>query len=82
MEESPYDAFGTGHASTSISAALGIASAAALRGEHRHVVAVIGDGALTGGLAFEGLNNAGATNTDLLVILNDNRWRSIRTSEH
>ena len=73
MEESPYDAFGTGHASTSISAALGIASAASLRGEHRHVVAVIGDGALTGGLAFEGLNNAGAANTDLLVILNDNR---------
>ena len=73
MEESTYDAFGTGHASTSISAALGIASAAALRGEHRHVVAVIGDGALTGGLAFEGLNNAGAANTDLLVILNDNR---------
>lgn len=72
-EESPYDAFGTGHASTSISAALGIAAASALRGEKRKVVAVIGDGALTGGLAFEGLNNAGTANTDLLVILNDNR---------
>ena len=73
MEESAYDAFGGGHASTSISAALGIATATALRGERRHAVAVIGDGALTGGLAFEGLNNAGAANTDLLVILNDNR---------
>lgn len=71
--ESPYDAFGTGHSSTSISAALGIACASRLRGEKREVVAVIGDGAMTGGLAFEGLNNAGASNTDLLVILNDNR---------
>ncbi|MDD3108027.1 MAG: 1-deoxy-D-xylulose-5-phosphate synthase [Alistipes sp.] len=71
--ESPYDAFGVGHASTSISAALGIATAAALQGDPRHVVAVIGDGALSGGLSFEGLNNAGAANTDLLVILNDNR---------
>lgn len=73
MCESPYDAFGTGHSSTSISAALGIAAAAGLKGEKRQVVAVIGDGALTGGLAFEGLNNAGIENTDLLVILNDNR---------
>lgn len=73
MDESPYDAFGVGHSSTSISAALGIAVASALRGEKREVVAVIGDGALTGGLAFEGLNNAGASNADLLVILNDNR---------
>ena len=73
MSESEYDAFGTGHASTSISAALGMAAASALRGEKREVIAVIGDGALTGGLAFEGLNNAGAANTDLLVILNDNR---------
>ncbi|MBQ4279832.1 MAG: 1-deoxy-D-xylulose-5-phosphate synthase [Rikenellaceae bacterium] len=72
MSESPYDAFGTGHSSTSISAALGIAVASQLRGEGRKVVAVIGDGALTGGLAFEGLNNAGAANTDILVILNDN----------
>ena len=73
MSESPYDAFGTGHSSTSISAALGIATASALRGESRNVVAVIGDGAMTGGLAFEGLNNAGAANTNLLVVLNDNR---------
>ncbi len=73
MSESPYDAFGTGHSSTSISAALGIATASALRGETRDVVAVIGDGAMTGGLAFEGLNNAGAANTNLLVVLNDNR---------
>ena len=70
--ESAYDAFGGGHASVSISAALGMATAAQLQGEERDVVAVIGDGALTGGLAFEGLNNAGAANTDLLVILNDN----------
>lgn len=73
MSESPYDAFGGGHASVSISAALGMALAAALQGEKREVVAVIGDGALTGGLAFEGLNNAGASNADLLVVLNDNR---------
>lgn len=73
MDESIYDAFGVGHSSTSISAALGIAVASALRGEKREVVAVIGDGAMTGGLAFEGLNNAGASNADLLVILNDNR---------
>lgn len=73
MDESLYDAFGVGHSSTSISAALGIAVASALRGEKREVVAVIGDGAMTGGLAFEGLNNAGASNADLLVILNDNR---------
>ncbi len=73
MDESSYDAFGTGHSSTSISAALGIAIASAQRGEKREVVAVIGDGALTGGLAFEGLNNAGALNANLLVVLNDNR---------
>lgn len=72
MSESPYDAFGGGHASVSISAALGIAVASKLKGENRKVVAVIGDGAMTGGLAFEGLNNAGASNDDLLVILNDN----------
>ncbi|MDR2886926.1 MAG: 1-deoxy-D-xylulose-5-phosphate synthase [Bacteroidales bacterium] len=72
MSESEYDAFGTGHSSTSISAALGMAVAARERGEKRHVVAVIGDGAMTAGLAFEGLNNAGISNTDLLVILNDN----------
>ena len=71
--ESPYDSFGVGHASTSISAALGIALASQhLKHEDRQVVAVIGDGALTGGLAFEGLNNAGSENSNLLVILNDN----------
>ncbi|MCM1300629.1 MAG: 1-deoxy-D-xylulose-5-phosphate synthase [Alistipes senegalensis] len=73
MDESPYDAFGGGHASVSISAAFGMAKAAELRGKRRKVVAVIGDGSMTGGLAFEGLNNAGASKgTDLLVILNDN----------
>ena len=71
--ESEYDAFGVGHSSTSISAALGISIAAELNGDkNRKVIAVIGDGSMTGGLAFEGLNNAGGTNTDLLVILNDN----------
>jgi 1-deoxy-D-xylulose-5-phosphate synthase len=72
MTESEYDAFGTGHSSTSISAALGMAIAAKSRGEERHIVAVIGDGAMTAGQAFEGLNNAGASNSDILVILNDN----------
>lgn len=72
MDESPYDTFGVGHSSTSISAALGMAEAARLRGSGEKVVAVIGDGALTGGLAFEGLNNAGNSNANLLVILNDN----------
>ena len=76
IDESPFDAFGTGHSSTSISAALGLAEAARHRCENRKVVAVIGDGALTGGLAFEGLNNAGDSDADLLVILNDNN-RSI-----
>ena len=73
MAESKYDNFGAGHSSVSISAAFGIAKAMELQQEKNHVVAVIGDGALTGGLAFEGLNNAGASpNTDILVILNDN----------
>ncbi len=73
MAESEYDAFGGGHASVSISAALGLAKAATLSGESRKVVAIIGDGAMTGGLAFEGLNNAGIDpSTDILVILNDN----------
>ena len=73
MAESEYDAFGGGHASVSISAAFGMAKAAELKGEKRQVVAVIGDGSMTGGLAFEGLNNAGASrNTNILVILNDN----------
>lgn len=73
IEESPYDSFGAGHSSVSISAAFGLAKAMELQGVNNHVVAVIGDGALTGGLAFEGLNNAGASkSTDILVILNDN----------
>lgn len=73
MAESEYDAFGAGHASVSISAALGMVKAAQLRGEQFKTIAVIGDGSMTGGLAFEGLNNAGADkNNDLLVILNDN----------
>lgn len=73
MAESEYDAFGAGHTSVSISAALGIAEAAVLKGEKYNVVAVIGDGAMTGGLAFEGLNNAGALKSNILVILNDNQ---------
>ncbi len=72
MSESPYDAFGVGHSSTSISAALGMATAAKLGGTQEKVVAVIGDGAMTGGMAFEALNNAGAMKADILVILNDN----------
>lgn len=75
-EESEYDTFGTGHSSTSISAALGMALAAKLKGEDRHAVAIIGDGAMTAGMAFEALNNAGVShagvNADLLVVLNDN----------
>jgi len=71
-EESPYDTFGTGHSSTSISAALGMAVAAKLEGSDRRAVAIIGDGAMTGGMAFEALNNAGAMDANLLVILNDN----------
>ena len=73
ISESPYDAFGVGHSSTSISAALGMAVAASLEGSDEQVVAVIGDGALTGGLAYEGLNNAGANKNNILVILNDNQ---------
>ena len=73
MAESEYDAFGAGHTSVSISAALGIAEAARMKGEKTNVVAVIGDGAMTGGLAFEGLNNAGALKSNILVILNDNQ---------
>ena len=71
-DESVYDTFGTAHSSTSISAALGMAVAAKLAGVERHCVAVIGDGALTGGMAFEALNNAVDTGADVLVILNDN----------
>lgn len=70
--ESPYDHFGTGHSSTSVSAALGLAMARDLAGEDHHVVSVIGDGALTAGLAYEGMNQAGATARRFIVILNDN----------
>ncbi|MGO8761959.1 MAG: 1-deoxy-D-xylulose-5-phosphate synthase [Desulfobaccales bacterium] len=70
--ESVYDAFDTGHSSTSISAALGIASARCLKRERHRVIAVIGDGSMTAGIAFEGLNNAGDLNKDLIVVLNDN----------
>ena len=72
MSESPYDAFTTGHSSTSISAGLGIASAKCLKKETSKVIAVIGDGAMTAGLAYEGLNQAGDIHKDLIVILNDN----------
>jgi 1-deoxy-D-xylulose-5-phosphate synthase len=71
-DESEHDAFGTGHSSTSISAALGIAEGRDRKGKDFKVIAVIGDGALTGGIAFEGLNNAGHLKKDLIVILNDN----------
>lgn len=71
-KESEYDTFACGHASNSISAALGMAVAAYSQGEQRHVVAVIGDGSMSGGLAFEGLNNASSTPNNLLIILNDN----------
>jgi 1-deoxy-D-xylulose-5-phosphate synthase len=70
--ESPYDTFGTAHSSTSISAALGMAIAAKQKGESRRAIAVIGDGAMSAGMAFEAMNNAGVADVDLLVILNDN----------
>src|SRR6266704_3818851 len=70
--ESPYDAFGVAHASTSIAAAMGMVVARDSAGEDHHVVTVTGDGAMTGGLAYEGLNNAGHSGRDILVILNDN----------
>ncbi len=70
--ESPYDTFDTGHSSTSISAGLGISTAKALKGEKRKVISVIGDGSMTAGMAFEGLNQAGHTEKDLIVVLNDN----------
>ncbi len=73
MDESPFDAFGTGHSSTSISAALGMATASTLQGKtHRQHIAVIGDGSMTGGQAFEALNNAGVSKANILVVLNDN----------
>ena len=70
--ESPYDTFDTGHSSTSISAGLGISTAKGLKGEKRKVISVIGDGSMTAGMAFEGLNQAGHTEKDLIVVLNDN----------
>jgi 1-deoxy-D-xylulose-5-phosphate synthase len=70
--ESEYDAFGVGHSSTSISAALGMAIASSLKGENKQMVAIIGDGSITGGMAFEAMNHAGAIDANLLVILNDN----------
>jgi 1-deoxy-D-xylulose-5-phosphate synthase len=70
--ESAYDAFGAGHAATAISAALGIAAARDINGETFRVAAILGDGALTSGLAYEGLNNAGQGDTDIVVVLNDN----------
>jgi 1-deoxy-D-xylulose-5-phosphate synthase len=73
QSESPHDMFGVGHASTAISAALGFAAARDSEGRDNSVVALVGDGALTGGLAFEGLNNAGQLGTNLIVILNDNK---------
>ncbi|HWJ87043.1 MAG TPA: 1-deoxy-D-xylulose-5-phosphate synthase [Pelagibacterium sp.] len=71
-DESPYDPFGAGHSSTSISAGLGMAVGSALRGEKRNVIAVIGDGAISAGMAYEAMNNAGAMDARLIVILNDN----------
>ena len=72
-EESEYDTFGTGHSSTSISAALGMAVAADRKGEDRRCVAVIGDGAMTAGMAYEALNHGGDLDTNLLVVLNENQ---------
>src|SRR5689334_15258888 len=70
--ESKYDTFGTAHSSTTISAALGMAASSKLKGENRHCIAVIGDGAMSAGMAYEAMNNAGAMDTNLLVVLNDN----------
>ncbi len=70
--ESVYDNFNTGHSSTSISVALGMARARDIKGEHNKIIAVIGDGALTGGMALEALNDVGSSNTNMIVILNDN----------
>ncbi len=72
MEESPYDAFNTGHSGTSISAGLGMSTAKSIKGDKSKVIAVIGDGSMTAGMAFEGLNQAGHTDKDLIVVLNDN----------
>ncbi len=73
MRESPHDAYETGHASTAISASLGLARARTLKGRTTGPIAVVGDGALTGGLCYEALNDAGNRKTQLIVILNDNQ---------
>jgi len=78
MSESPYDAFSTGHASTSISAGLGIACGRCLKKDTRKIIAVIGDGSMTGGLAYEGLNQTGGLQKDLIVVLNDNEMSIAR----
>ncbi|XP_043708466.1 probable 1-deoxy-D-xylulose-5-phosphate synthase 2, chloroplastic [Telopea speciosissima] len=79
-DESVYDAFGTGHSSTSISAALGMAVARDLQGKNNHVISVIGDGAMTAGQAFEAMNNAGYLDSNLIIILNDNKQVSLPTA--
>ncbi|KAG7035723.1 putative 1-deoxy-D-xylulose-5-phosphate synthase 2, chloroplastic, partial [Cucurbita argyrosperma subsp. argyrosperma] len=79
-EESAFDAFGAGHSSTSISAGLGMAVARDILGKNNHVVSVIGDGAMTGGMAYEALNNAGFLDSNLIIILNDNRQVSLPTA--
>ncbi|MCX7983759.1 MAG: 1-deoxy-D-xylulose-5-phosphate synthase [Bacteroidetes bacterium] len=78
-DESEYDAFGAGHASTAISAALGMAVARDLKREHYKVIAVVGDGSMTGGMAYEAMNNAGLLKKDLIVVLNDNQMISLST---
>lgn len=80
ISESEYDAFGTGHSSTSISAALGMAIARDLKGEDNEIIAVIGDGSMTGGMAYEALNNAGDLHKKLIIILNDNEMSIAKTS--
>ena len=76
-DESEYDVFGAGHASTAVSAALGVAAARDFKGENFKVVAVVGDGSLTGGMAYEGMNNAGLLKKDMIVVLNDNQMVSL-----
>jgi len=79
-EESEYDPFGAGHSSTSISAALGMAAARDFKGKKNHVVAVIGDGAITGGMAYEAMNHAGFLDKNMIVILNDNQQVRVKGS--
>ena len=77
--ESPYDCFGAGHSSTSISAGLGMAVARDMQGEDFHVISIIGDGAITGGMSYEAMNNAGFLDTNMIIILNDNQQVSLPT---